>query len=90
MTRSNAEAVEALLEETAAAHHAAFIDTDGFDPEWPLWYATYLADRLPAVATFMGSRSELVYWLVRLDEEHRAADSSVPWARYYAVRIAAL
>ena len=24
------------------AHHQAFIETDGEDPEWPLWYASYL------------------------------------------------
>lgn len=82
--------VEQLLIEAAAAHHEAFRETDGADPEWPLWYATYLVERLPAVSNFMGTRSELVFWLVRLAEEHQATDSSIPWARFYAVRLAAL
>lgn len=82
--------VEQLLLETAAAHREAFGESDAVDPEWPLWYATYLVERLPEVSQFMGSRSELVFWLVRLAEEYQATDSSIPWARFYAVRLAAL
>ena len=84
------ETIERLLGEAAAAHHEAFIETDGADPEWPLWYASYLVDRLRDTAMFAGTRSELVYWLVRLDREYAEADSSIPWARFYAVRLAAL
>ena len=90
MTAGSAAGIEQLLTETAAAHHEAFHDSDGVDPEWPLWYATYLAERLPAVSNFMGTRSELVFWLVRLADEYQATDSSIPWARFYAVRLAAL
>lgn len=84
------EAIAVLLAETAAAHHAAFIETDGADDEWPLWYASYLAERLPDVSAFMGTRSELVYWLVRLDREYQRANSEIPWNRFYAVRLSAL
>jgi NAD(P)H-hydrate epimerase len=90
MSRSEELAVEELLRETAAAHHEAFLATDGADPEWPLWYATYLAERLPAVSSFMGTRSDLVYWLVRLDSEYQSSDSAIPWERFCATRIAAL
>ena len=90
MTAQSEAAIEQLLTEAAAAHHEAFQDSDGADPEWPLWYATYLSERLPAVSNFTGTRSELVFWLVRLADEHQAADSSIPWARFYAVRLAAL
>lgn len=83
-------AVEELLAEAAAAHHEAFKETDGVDPEWSLWYATYLASRLGPMSGFRGTRSELVYWLIRLDREYREIDSAVPWTRFYAVRIAAL
>jgi len=82
--------VEEVLIETASAHHQAFLDTDGADPEWPLWYATRLAERLPAVSGFVGTRSELVYWLVRLDREYQDTDSTIPWARFYAVTLAVL
>ena len=82
--------VEALLEETAQAHHEAFAATDGRDDEWPLWYATYLADRLPEVTGFSGTRSELVHWLVRLDEAYSSVDRTIPWTRFYAAKISAL
>ena len=90
MTAGFGTGVEKLLEEAAHAHHEAFRDSDGVDPEWPLWYATYLVERLPAVSNFVGTRSELVFWLVRLAEEYQATDSSIPWARFYAVRLVAL
>ena len=84
------KAVEQLLADTAAAHHQAFIQTDGVDPEWPLWYGTYLMERLPAITGFSGTRSELVYWVIRLDKEYQKTDSSIPWARFYAARLTGL
>ena len=90
MSSRDDTAIERLLLQTAVAHHDAFRETDGADPEWPLWYATYLAERLPEVSRFMGTRSELVYWLVRLDREYQSSDSAIPWERYYATRIAVL
>jgi hypothetical protein len=36
------ERLAALFKQTGEAHHEAFLDTDGDDPEWPLWYAKYL------------------------------------------------
>jgi hypothetical protein len=35
-----------LLNETAEAHHKAFAATEGEDPDWPLWYADYLLEKL--------------------------------------------
>jgi len=90
MTARFEAGIEQLLSQAAAAHHEAFLESNGADPEWPLWYATYLTPRLPEVSNFMGTRSELVFWLVRLAEEHQATDSAIPWARFYAVRLAAL
>lgn len=90
MTARFEAGIEQLLSDAAAAHHEAFRETDGVDPEWPLWYATYLAERLSEVSSFMGTRSELVFWLVRLADEYHATDSSIPWARFYALRLAAL
>lgn len=85
-----APVIEELLEETAAAHHEAFVETDGADAEWPLWYASHIVEKLRVAVGFAGTRSELVYWLVRLDREYGDADSAIPWARFYAARLAAL
>lgn len=87
---SKTELIEKLLEQAATAHHEAYAATDGDDPEWPLWYASYLVDRLRAQTDFAATRSELVYWLVRLDREYAEADSAIPWTRFYAVPLAAL
>ena len=38
--------LEGLFHEVGEAHHRAYIETDGADPEWPLWYADYLRERL--------------------------------------------
>ena len=31
-----------LLADTGAAHHEAFVASNGEDPEWPIWYAERL------------------------------------------------
>ena len=41
-----ARQLEELFREVGEAHHQAYIETDGDDPEWPLWYADYLRDKL--------------------------------------------
>ena len=38
--------LSALLTQTGKAHHEAFAATDGEDPDWAIWYADYLYDRL--------------------------------------------
>jgi hypothetical protein len=64
----------------------SFLDTDGDDPEWPLWYAKYLEDRLAPFLAAPLTRSRLVFCLIGADDEHRAADPDAPWPEYYARR----
>jgi hypothetical protein len=73
-----------LFRETGVAHHQAFIRADGEDPEWPLWYAEYLYERIARLVGKTLTRSELVYFLVSVEKEHaaKAADSS--WSDFYA------
>jgi hypothetical protein len=80
--------LETLLQEVGKKHHEAFLQTDGVDPEWPLWYADWLMDKLPALLGTDLTKSELVYLLVHLSREqpHQAPD--MPWPRYYAEFIA--
>ena len=42
MEMDRAGQLKGLLREVGEAHHQAYIETDGADPEWPLWYADYL------------------------------------------------
>lgn len=74
-----------LLMETGHAHHQAYIETDGADPDWPLWYADYLLDKLPPHlpgTTF--TKTELVYLLVKLDKEQNIHAPGTNWPRWYA------
>lgn len=84
---SKKDEIAALLRETAAAHHDAFLDQDGDDPEWPLWYATYLHDRLPPLLGRALTRSELVFALVHLERQLAAEGAGAPWPEYYAAHL---
>ena len=83
MTASTEQLTE-LFRQTGKAHHQAFTATDGADDEWPLWYADYLADKLPALLGKPMSKSELVYRLVDLSKRQRTDAPDVEWAAYYA------
>ncbi len=71
-----------LLEATGEAHHAAFAETDGGDPEWASWYAAYLQAHLGDRLGRWLTRSELTYLLIRAEREATAGDE--PWSRAYA------
>jgi glutaredoxin len=81
------ERLAALFRQTGEAHHEAFAETDGEDPEWPIWYAQYLQDRLMPFLAAPLTRSRLVFCLVETDDEHRATDPDAPWPGYYARRV---
>jgi hypothetical protein len=79
-----ARQLEELFRETGEAHHQAYIETDGADPEWPLWYAEYLQERLGPLLDANFTRSELVYLLILLANEQPLKAPGANWARYYA------
>lgn len=76
--------VESLLREAGRAHHQAYIATDGADPDWPLWYAEFLRERLAATLGAGFTKSELVYLLVSLDREVQRLAPGADWQAYYA------
>ena len=76
--------ISLLLMETGQAHHRAYIETDGVDPEWPLWYAEYLMDRLPAVLGRELTKSEIVYCLVDLSKKQPVIAPQAWWPDFYA------
>jgi hypothetical protein len=76
--------LEDLFRETGEAHHQAYIETDGADPEWPLWYADYLQERLGLLLDANFTKSELVYLLIRVAHEQPLSAPGANWARYYA------
>ena len=80
------EKLSLLFQQTGEAHHQAFLSTDGEDPEWALWYAEYLHERLAPFLAAPITRSRLVFCLIGADDEHRATESELPWAEFYARR----
>jgi hypothetical protein len=75
---------EELFRETGKAHHQVYIETDGFDPEWPLWYADYLRERIGSLLDADFTQSELVYLLIWVANEQPLRAPAANWARYYA------
>lgn len=73
-----------LFQEAGRAHHRAFADTDGADPEWPIWYAAYLHERLCNLLHARFTQSELVYLMVLASKEQSSRAPGTDWMRYYA------
>ena len=84
MTQVSIEQLAALFREAGAAHSRAFAATHGEDPEWPSWYAEYLAPRLQQALGGCFEVSLLAADLQRLDADYRAAGGAEPWPDFYA------
>ncbi len=78
------EQLTALLMQTGEAHHAAYIETDGADPEWAVWYSGHLQALLGDGLGRSITRSEIVYLLIKAQKDRDATGSEEPWATYYA------
>ena len=73
-----------LLNDTAEAHHKAFAPTEGEDPDWPIWYADYLLDKMRQMLKAKFTKSELIYLLVLADKENGSIAPGAYWPRFYA------
>ena len=73
-----------LFQETGTAHHQAFIETDGVDPEWASWYGQYLEDKLPSLLHTDLSPSEIAGLLVTAAKKHANQDPDSDWIAFYA------
>jgi hypothetical protein len=82
----SARQIASLLEETQHAHHQAYLATDGYDPDWPIWYAGYLEDKLPPLLGVDLTKSEITYWMVLLNNQQQEA-STDNWAQFYAQKL---
>ena len=73
-----------LLNETAEAHHKVFAATEGEDPDWPLWYADYLLEKMLKMLKSRFTKSELIYLLVLADKKNGVVAPGAYWPRFYA------
>lgn len=73
-----------VLKRTQKEHHQAHIETDGYHPDWAIWYADYLFEELPKFLSDEMIRSEIIYNLVLLDKMYTAEAPDIKWNEYYA------
>ena len=73
-----------LLNEAAEAHHKAFTASEGEDPDWPLWYADYLLEKMRQMLKARFTKSELIYLLVSADKKNGVIAPGAYWPRFYA------
>lgn len=73
-----------LFAETGHAHHKAFSDVDGADPDWPSWYAEHMHRRLSTLLRAEFTRSELIYLLILADRELARHAPGAEWSGFYA------
>ncbi len=83
-TTNPQEQITALFRESGPAHHKAYIETNGADPDWPIWYAAYLHERLSKLLKGSFTKSELVCLLIEADKEHKQKAKGTDWPSYYA------
>jgi hypothetical protein len=73
-----------LFQMAGSAHHAAFAATNGDDPDWPAWYAAWLA---PALTELLGQAiptAALAGDLRSVDAAHRATGAGTSSPAFYA------
>ena len=73
-----------LLRFTAENHHRAFIDTEGEDEDWAIWYADHMHNRVTGQFGFTVSKAELVECLLKADREQRVRAPDTDWVVFYA------
>ncbi len=81
--------VATLLRQAGAAHHQAFLAVNGADPDWPQWYAAYLAAPLGRRLGVGLDQAALAGALAELDRRHRATAPGESWPEFYGERLIA-
>ena len=76
-----------LLLKAWRAHYQAFAATEGADPDWSIWYASYLQEPFSQQLNLNFHKSQLIYCLMNTDIEHQARSPDSAWAEFYADRI---
>lgn len=74
----------ALFLDAGRAHAEAFTDHEGSDPDWAIWYAGYLRDRLNRRLGTVFTNQDLVKLLVEVAEERQVTGGERPWHEFFA------
>lgn len=73
-----------LSRDIARAHHRAYADVDGKNPNWALWYADHLRRPLGELLGREFQTDELAKELTAVDAEQRERAPESDWPTYYA------
>lgn len=73
-----------LFDRTWHAHHAAFEEVDGHDPEWPAWYARYMGPELAALLGQPVAEATIAAHLTAADQAQRQEAPGGDWREFYA------
>jgi hypothetical protein len=79
-----AQRIAVLLRETGQAHHRAFADVNGEDPEWPRWYAERLVEPLGRELGTNLDATTLARDLADAEAERQARTPDAEWPGAYA------
>lgn len=83
--KQRTETITALLHQAGVAHLATHRETNGDDPEWPIWYADYLLENgLETLLNAKLLKSDLIYLLVLVDKQQKSEAPGSHWEKYYA------
>ncbi len=78
------EKLRTIFQETINKHHQAYFESEGADPDWPLWYADYLMVDLGKILNATFTKSELVYLLIMVEKKRSLEAPGADWTTYYA------
>ena len=77
--------VGVVLREVGSAHHAAFADTGGDDPQWSEWYAHKLAGPLSRIIGIDLTAPVVAHHLEAVEREQARSAFDSLWPEYYAM-----
>jgi NAD(P)H-hydrate epimerase len=89
MSAASQDRLAALLRETGRAHHDAFAQTDGVDPDWAGWYAAFLLPRLEVFGGLGLDARGLARALLEAEARQKVESPDADWPTYYAARLLA-
>ena len=73
-----------LFTKTIKAHHHAYEEVDGFDPQWCEWYADHIRDEFNQAAGKDFTTEQLTQFFIDANKAYLASDQSVKWQVFYA------
>jgi antibiotic biosynthesis monooxygenase (ABM) superfamily enzyme len=86
MTTKHDQLVQ-MLKKTEEAHHEAFLEVNGEDPEWAAWYAEYMHSEFEALVDQSISVEGIADLITRFDELHNEEEPEEDWPEYYATKL---